>query len=158
MNKMTSKSIGKFAIVIVIIAFLAYIAAFGLQIGNTQIHKAFDKEHGIKRGIDLAGGSELVFEAADKNADVSEKHLDAAQEVLRTRLAAQGYTEAIVANHGDNRIKVEIPGEDISNAEELLGKTAKLSFTDYEGNVVLEGDDVKGAKAEYGPITAGPAA
>lgn len=152
---MTSKSIGKFAIVIIIIAFLAYIAAFGLQIGNTTIHKVLDEEHGIKRGIDLAGGSELVFEAADDKIDVSEKDLDAAQQVLQTRLSAQGYTEAIVAKHGDKRIKVEIPGEDIENAEELLGKTAKLSFTDHEGNVVLEGDDVKGAKAEYGPISDG---
>lgn len=152
---MTSKSIGKFAIVIVIIAFLAYIAAFGLQIGNTQIHKVFDEEHGIKRGIDLAGGSELVFEAADSDIEVTEKDLSAAQEVLRTRLSAQGYTEAIVAKHGENRIKVEIPGEDVENAEELLGKTAKLSFTDHEGAVVLEGEDVKAAKAEYGPISDG---
>ncbi len=155
MNTMTSKSIGKFAIVIIIIALLAYIAAFGLQIGNTQIHKVFDKENGIKRGIDLAGGSELVFEAADENVKVTDKDLDAAQEVLRTRLAAQGYTEAIVAKHGENRIKVEIPGEDVENAEELLGKTAKLSFTDHEGTVVLEGEDVKGAKAEYGPVSDG---
>ncbi len=152
---MTSKSIGKFAIVVLIIAFLAYIAAFGLQIGNTQIHKVFDKENGIKRGIDLAGGSALVFEAADKDIKVTEADIQAAQEVLRTRLAAQGYTEATVAKQGENRIKVEIPGEDIKNAEELLGKTAKLSFTDYEGNVVLEGDEVKGAKAEYGPISDG---
>lgn len=152
---MTSKSIGKFAIVVVIIAFLAYIAAFGLQIGNTQIHKVFDKENGIKRGIDLAGGSALVFEAADKDIKVTENDIQAAQEVLRTRLAAQGYTEATVAKQGENRIKVEIPGEDIKNAEELLGKTAKLAFTDYEGNVVLEGSEVKGAKAEYGPISDG---
>ncbi len=152
---MTSKSIGKFAIVVLIIAFLAYIAAFGLQIGNTQIHKVFDKENGIKRGIDLAGGSALVFEAADKDIKVTDADIQAAQEVLRTRLAAQGYTEATVAKQGENRIKVEIPGEDIKNAEELLGKTAKLAFTDYEGNVVLEGDEVKGAKAEYGPISDG---
>ncbi len=152
---MTSKSIGKFAIVIVIIAFLAYLAAFGLQIGNTQIYKVFDEEHGIKRGIDLAGGSSLVFEAADDKVNVTEKDLDAAQEVLRTRLAAQGYTEATVAKHGENRIKVEIPGEDVENAEELLGKTAKLTFTDYEGNVVLDGSEVKAAKAEYGPISDG---
>ena len=155
---MTSKSIGKFAIVVAIIAFLAYIAAFGLSIGKTQIHNVLDEEHGIRRGIDLAGGSALVFEAADADQKVTEKDIEAAKQVLQTRLSAQGYTEATVASHGENRIKVEIPGEDISNAEELLGKTAKLAFTDYEGNVVLEGDDVKGAKAEYGPISDGTSA
>lgn len=155
---MTSKSIGKFAIVVVIIAFLAYIAAFGLSVGKTQIHNVLDEEHGIRRGIDLAGGSSLVFEAADADQKVTEKDIEAAKQVLQTRLSAQGYTEATVASHGENRIKVEIPGEDISNAEELLGKTAKLAFTDYEGNVVLEGEDVKAAKAEYGPISDGTSA
>ena len=155
---MTSKSIGKFAIVVIIIAFLAYIAAFGLQIGDAQIHKVFDKENGIKRGIDLAGGSALLFEAADEDIKVTDADIQAAQEVLRTRLAAQGYTEATVAKQGDARIKVEIPGEDIKNAEELLGKTAKLVFADHEGNVVLEGSEVKGAKAEYGTISDGTSA
>jgi len=152
---MTSKSIGKFAIVIVIIALLAYIAAFGLQVGNFKIHNVLDEEHGIKRGIDLAGGSELVFEPGDDAKNVTEEDLEAAQEVLRTRLSAQGYTEAIVAKHGEGRIKVEIPGEDIKGAEELLGQTAKLTFVDYEGNVIVEGDDVVEAKAEYGPVADG---
>ncbi len=152
---MSSKSIGKFAIVIVIIALLAYIAAFGLQIGNFKIHNVLDEEHGIKRGIDLAGGSELVFEPGDDAKDVTEEDMEAAQEVLRTRLSAQGYTEAIVSKHGEGRIKVEIPGKDIKGAEELLGKTAKLSFVDYQGNVVLEGDDVKEAKAEWAPNGSG---
>lgn len=152
---MTSKSIGKFAIVIIIIALLAYVAAFGLQIGSTKISKAFDKENGIKRGIDLAGGSALLFEPAEGAKGVNDAAIDAAQEVLRTRLTAQGYPEATVAKQGDKRIKVEIPGEDIENAEELLGKTAKLTFTDADGNVVLEGADVKSAKAEYGAVASG---
>ncbi len=155
---MASKSIGKFAIVIIIIALLAYIAAFGLQVGNFKINNVLDKDHGIKRGIDLAGGSELVFEPGEDAKKVTDADLDAAQEVLRTRLSAQGYTEAIVAKHGEGRIKVEIPGEDIQGAEELLGQTAKLSFVDYEGKVILEGDDVKDAKAEYGPISDGTSA
>lgn len=152
---MTSKSIGKFAIVIIIIALLAYVAAFGLQVGNTKISKVFDKENGIKRGIDLAGGSALLFEPAEGAKGVNDAAIDAAQEVLRTRLTAQGYPEATVAKQGDKRIKVEIPGEDIENAEELLGKTAKLTFTDADGNVVLEGADVKSAKAEYGAVASG---
>ncbi len=150
MKMMTSKSIGKFAIVILIIALLAYIAAFGLQIGNTKIYRVLDKEHGIRRGIDLAGGSELVFEAAEDSKNVTEANIEEARQVLLTRLEAQGYTEATVIKHGEKRIKASIPGEDIKNAEELLGKTAKLTFTDYEGNVILEGKDVKGAKGEYG--------
>jgi len=152
---MTSKSIGKFAIVIVIIALLAYVAAFGLQIGGKQIHKVFDKEHGIKRGIDLAGGSEIVFEPAKGAKNVNNESLEAAQAVLRVRLDAQGYTEATVMKHGEKRIKVVIPGKETKDAEKLLGKTAKLTFKDPNGKVVIEGKDVKEAKAEYGPNGSG---
>lgn len=152
---MTSKSIGKFAIVIIIIALLAYVATCGLQIGNVKIHNVLDKEHGIKRGIDLAGGSELVFEPGDDAKKVTDADLDAASEVLRTRLSAQGYTEAIVAKHGEGRIKVEIPGEDIQNAEALLGQTAKLTFVDFENKVILDGENVKEAKAEFAPVSSG---
>lgn len=151
----TSKSIGKFAIVIVIIALLAYIAAFGLQLGGKKIYPVLDEDHGIKRGIDLAGGSELVFEPDEKASKVSNDDLDAAQEVLKNRLTAQGYTEAIVAKHGENRIKVEIPGADIQGAEQLLGQTAKLVFTDDSGKVVMEGANVKEAKAEMPQGTSG---
>lgn len=152
---MTSKSIGKFAIVIIIIALLAYVATCGLQIGNVKIHNVLDKEHGIKRGIDLAGGSELVFEPGEDAKKVTDADLDAASEVLRTRLSAQGYTEAIVAKHGEGRIKVEIPGEDIQNAEALLGQTAKLTFVDFENKVILDGENVKEAKAEFAPVSSG---
>ncbi len=189
---MTSKSIGKFAIVIIIIALLAYIAAFGLQIGGKQIHNVLDKEHGIKRGIDLAGGSELVFEPSADAKNVSDADLEAAEQVLKSRLDSLGYTEATVSRQGERRIRVEIPS--IANPEdavEVLGETAVLTFRDIStvvateenteaeetteeateekeeateepkkelteeetlGTVVLEGDDVKSAKAEYGPV------
>ncbi len=182
---MTSKSIGKFAIVIIIIALLAYIAAFGLQIGGKQIHNVLDKEHGIRRGIDLAGGSELVFEPSADAKNVSDADLAAAEQVLKARLDSLGYTEATVSRQGEGRIRVEIPS--IANPEdavEVLGETAVLTFRDVStivapeentateetkdeekeepkkelteeeimGTVVLEGDDVKSAKAEYGPV------
>ena len=149
---MTSKSIAKFLIVFIVIGLLAYVAAFGVQIGDKQIYKALDAEHGIKRGIDLAGGSEIVFEP-NTDEKVTEAQLDSAQEVLRTRLTGLGYTEAIVSKQGSNRIRVEIPSVDNpEEAVELLGATAKLSFVDYEGNEIITGDDVKTAKAAYDTV------
>ena len=64
---MTSKSIGKFAIVVVVIAFLAYIAAFGLQIGGKQIHNVLDEEH-IKKILDIFDSKEGI-EAIAKSID-----------------------------------------------------------------------------------------
>ncbi|MBQ6999014.1 MAG: protein translocase subunit SecD [Clostridia bacterium] len=150
---MKSKSIAKFTLAVLVIAILAYIAACGLTIGNYSIPKALDPENGIKRGLDLAGGSVIVFEA-DTAEDVSEDNMAAVKAVLRSRLDMQGYHEAVVSQQGDKRVRVEIPS--ITNPEEavaLLGATAKLTFRDYEGNVVLVGgDDVKSAKAVYEQI------
>lgn len=152
---MNSKSIAKFTIVVLIIAILAYIATCGITIGDFKISKALDPKNGIKRGIDIAGGSEIVFEpATDKS--VSDDQLNAAQEVLRTRLTANGYTEAIVSKQGSDRIRVEIPAVDNpEDAVEMLGATAKLSFVDYQGNEVLGGEDVKSAKAAYDTVSSG---
>ncbi len=147
---MKSKSIAKFTLAVLVIAILAYIAACGLTIGNYSIPKALDPENGIKRGLDLAGGSVIVFEA-DTDEDVSEDNMAAVKAVLRSRLDMQGYHEAVLSQQGDKRVRVEIPS--ITNPEEavaLLGATAKLTFRDYEGNVVLVGgEDVKNAKAVY---------
>lgn len=147
---MKSKSIAKFTLAVLVIAILAYIAACGLTIGNYSIPKALDPENGIKRGLDLAGGSVIVFEA-DTDEDVFEDNMAAVKAVLRSRLDMQGYHEAVLSQQGDKRVRVEIPS--ITNPEEavaLLGATAKLTFRDYEGNVVLVGgEDVKNAKAVY---------
>ena len=130
-KKMSSKSIAKFSIVVIIIALLAYIATCGISLGNYKIYKALDKDHGIKRGIDLAGGSVIVFEPDTKDK-IKEGELEAAQEVLRTRLTSLGYTEAIVSKQGSEKIRVEIPSvDDPEAAVEMLGATAKLSFTSF---------------------------
>lgn len=147
---MKSKSIAKFTLAVLVIAILAYVAACGLTIGNFQIPKALDPDNGIKRGLDLAGGSVIVFEA-DTEAAVSEDDMTAVKAVLRNRLDTQGYYEATVSQQGDKRVRVEIPS--ITNPEEavaLLGATAKLTFRDKDNNIVLEGGtDVKSAKAAY---------
>lgn len=152
---MKSKSIVKFTLAVLVIAILAYIAACGLTIGNFAIPSALDPENGIKRGLDLAGGSVIVFEADTEEA-VSEEDMSAVSAVLRNRLDTQGYYEATVSQQGDKRMRVEIPS--ITNPEEavaLLGATAKLTFRDYENNVVLTGgEDVKSAKAAYDAVDA----
>ena len=147
---MNSKCIAKFTIVLIIILALAYIAAFGVTVAGYSISPVLDKENGIKRGLDLAGGSIIVFEA-DTNDQVTEDDLNAVQAVLRNRLDSQGYYEATVSRQNNKRVRVEIPSVlDTEEAVSVLGATAKLTFTDKDGNVILEGgSDVKSATAAY---------
>ena len=69
---------------------------------------------------------------------------------LRTRLTNAGFTEANVAVQGTDRILVEIP--DVDDPEEvarIIGTPAHLEFRDPNGNVVVEGKDIKAAGVQY---------
>ena len=154
------KSIASFVVVVLIIGLFCYTAINGLNLGFTQIPSVLDEENGIRRGLDLVGGSSITFEAdleeGDIPADIDDQ-MDAAQAMLQSRLTTMGYTEAQVSRVGETRLLVEIPA--IDNPEEAvqqLGSTAQLQFLDADGNEVMNGSDVEKATAQYGdPMGAG---
>lgn len=121
---------------------------------RTLIPSVFDSENGIRRGLDLVGGSSITFEAQlpegyDTNRLADD--MNSAIAILRYRLTSEGYTEAQVSQQGEKRITVEIP--QIKNPEEavqLLGQTAQMSFMDMDGKVWLNGSDIKRAGSSYG--------
>lgn len=151
---MKAKSITKFAAVCVIIAILAYVAAFGVEIMGKYIPASFDEEFGIKKGFDLAGGSVIVFEPEVEDLGaVTEEQIDAAVAALRLRLDSNGLNEATVSeqvSEDQKRLRVEIPAvTDPNEAIEYLGAMASLSFRDPQGNEVINGTHVK----EAAPVT-----
>ncbi len=154
---MKAKSITKFAVVCVIIAILAYIAAFGLNLGfmGKYIPASFDEDFGIKKGFDLAGGSVIVFEPEVEDlGKVTEEDISAAVAALRLRLDANGLNEATVSeqvSENQKRLRVEIPAvTDPNEAIEYLGAMASLSFKDPEGKEVLNGTHIKEAVPSIG--------
>lgn len=108
----------------------------------------------IKKGIDLAGGSVISFEA-DTEETITEADMDAVEAIFNTRLQAAGYTEHRISRGELGQITVEIPAEfDTDKAANLLGSAAKLTFVDGQtGEVVLDGSDVKNASYRYGQIS-----
>lgn len=153
------KSITKLAIVLLIIALGTYTVLFGLNFtmfGYTvEYPSALDSDYGIRQGLDLVGGSAITYEAQTEGMEMTADELDTSMEavknVLRNRLDSLGYSEATVSRQGDNRVRVEIPSiQDPEEAVRTLGQTAKLSFMDSEGNVVLEASAVKSAAARFG--------
>lgn len=116
------------------------------------IPSILDTENGIRLGLDLVGGSRIVYEAQIPDGyDMSNlsDDMNSVQKVIRQRLTDKGFTEATVTLTGDNRVTVEIP--QITNPEEAvqtLGTTAQLVFMDADGKEWLTGEDV--AKASYG--------
>lgn len=142
-------------IVILLVIVLSTWTIFNrLNLGLAKIPNVKD---GVVLGLDLVGGAEITYEADLEGADVSAEELSegmkAAQTMLRERLTTFGYTEADVYLSGDDRVVVAIPNiDDPEEAVQMLGSTAKVTFVDADGNVILTGDDLTGASMAYGDV------
>ncbi len=154
---MKAKNVISFLLVVVLIVAFAYVAAFDVKIGNIEIPSTFDKEKGIKQGLDLVGGSIIVFEPDVKDlSKVTADEMGSAESIIRARLDAEGYSEATISRQGETGIRVEIPNiDDPQKAIEMIGATAKLEFLNADGNVIMDGSKnyVSGAVSKYGPIS-----
>ena len=105
----------------------------------------------IRLGLDLSGGSIITYSAdTEDTGETLQKGMNGILESMRTRLDAQGLTEANVYLVGDNMITLEIPSiPDPNEAVEQFGAAAVLTFRDADGNIFLEGKDVVQAEAGY---------
>lgn len=115
------------------------------------------EDDGVRKGLDLVGGSYIVYEAdvdESMSAEDIDKNMDVVVTMLTSRLDALGYTEGTVSKYGDKRVKVEIPQiTDPEEAVQKLGSTAELTFVDSNGDVVINGTDVADAYASLGDPT-----
>ena len=150
------KSILTFVCSLLVIALLGFTVWHGVDLGFTQIPSITDTENGVRLGLDLVGGSIITFEGTadeDMPAEELSRNMEIVVDMLRQRLDFQGLTEAQVYQAGDRRVTVEIPSiSDPEEAGQTLGSTAQLQFLDDDGNVILEGNQVADATAEYGAI------
>ena len=145
------KSIVKLTAVLVVIALLVLLALVGV---GDALPGVFS-EGAINKGLDLVGGSYIVYEAeVEGTPDDLAESMNAVKSMMRSRLDTLGYTEGSVTLSGDRRVIIEIPNiSDPEEAVQKLGSTAVLQFVDYEGTVILEGSDIESARAAYGDAT-----
>lgn len=95
---------------------------------------SWSKELKVHEGLDLQGGTHLVYELDTSGID--SKDVDAAAQsvtnVIDRRINSLGVSEPVIqtAKIGDKRsVIVELPGiTDVNQAVDLIGKTAQLSF------------------------------
>jgi len=142
------------AALVLVIAVLLFTAFFGLNLG---IFKIDEISQGITLGLDLVGGSEIVYEAeipaGTSDSQVSEG-METALTMMRQRLNKLGYTEANAYIASSTRLVIEIPNvDDPEEAVQMLGTTANIQFRDYQDNVILEGSDIASATAAFGQVS-----
>jgi len=87
---------------------------------------------GLTLGLDLKGGSQLLYEAnlSQKDPSVSNAEAMAAvTEKIQRRVNEFGVTEPTIQKLGTNQIVIQLPGvENITRAIELIGETGLLEF------------------------------
>jgi len=93
-----------------------------------------DRNFNTKLGLDLSGGSHLVFEADTrslKSQDVSDAVI-AARDIIERRVNLFGVSEPLVQtvrSGKSERITVDLPGvTEVDEAIKLIGRTAQLAF------------------------------
>ena len=150
MNKRINK--GTFWIVFVLIAVITYTAVFGVSIGSFNVPSASD----MRFGIDIRGGVEATYFPKDYDGVPSAAELDSAKQIMEERCDAQNILDReITVNRESGSILVRFPwksDEAEFNPEKAiaeLGETALLTFRDPQGNILLEGKNVKNAMAQY---------
>src|SRR3989338_3137862 len=105
---------------------------------NFETEKAFFKKFPFRLGLDLSGGSHLIYKA-DVSAVLSGEvgsSMDALRDVIERRVNLFGISEpAVQVQHGgfisggEERLIVDLPGvTDIKKAIDMIGQTPLLEF------------------------------
>ena len=127
---------------VVVIGLLAFTSLFGFT------KSKYGSAENIILGLDLSGGVSITYQTVEDNPSSE----DMKDTIYKLQKRVESYsTEATVYQEGNNRINIEIPG--VTDADKILGELGKpgsLQFKDENGTVVLEGSDVKAAKAVTG--------
>ncbi|WP_066502764.1 protein translocase subunit SecD [Abyssisolibacter fermentans] len=137
-----------FLLIIAVVGMLTYSSFYGLNLGKFELVPVKDD---IKLGLDLEGGVFVVLEAQTDltGEDLKEKMIEA-KSIISERVDGLGVTQPVIVIEGDKRIRIELPGiKNTQDALDMIGKTAKLEFTDPQGNVVLTGENVRKSKMGF---------
>ncbi len=153
----------KFFVVLALLLAFIYAAFFGISIDNyygdtNTFHFGIKSASDIRWGIDISGGVEAVFSPDIEDAKITDENMDAAKEIIETRLVNHNITDyEVYVDYDKHQVVVRFPqssGEEEFDAQEVvneLGETAQLKFckNDDTEDVILTGEDVANAQPGY---------
>ena len=105
---------------------------------NFEAEGSFFKNHPFRLGLDLSGGSHLIYKADISGVPGGEiaDSMDALRDVIERRVNLFGVSEPIVQvqgggfiSGGEHQLIVDLPGiTDVEKATEMIGQTPLLEF------------------------------
>ena len=126
------------------LALIIILALFALAVCVVlPIDQGILGKKGIHLGLDLVGGSHLVYQAQFPEGATGEekaRNMDRALMTIQSRIDKYGVTEPIIQKQEGERILVQLPGfTDIEEAKKLVEQTGFLEFREVE---LSEGEPV----------------
>ena len=147
---------------LILIAVLVILAALILGIQRIRIgdfERGGDTMLGLSLGLDLQGGSHLVYRAVDTETGEpivpAKDEMEALRRSIERRVNASGLGEPIIQLLGDDRLLIQLPGvRDPGRAKKLIGETAQLVFKHRRLNVPRQIEEI--TSADIIGLTAAP--
>ncbi|MBM3940195.1 MAG: protein translocase subunit SecD [SAR202 cluster bacterium] len=116
-------------IVVVVGLSVAALAVQRIHIGSFD--RGSDRILGLQLGLDLAGGSHLVYQAGSEEVAPTEDNMDGLVQTISRRINSLGVSEPTIQRLGNDRLIIQLPGvTDIERAKRVIGETASLEIVE----------------------------
>ena len=104
----------RFLFISIIVALAGASLAFqeiNISLGGIKLERGGDTILGLQLGLDLEGGSHLVYEAQPtEGEEVTEEQMEGVVKTIERRVNSFGVAEPIIQTMGGDRILVQLPG------------------------------------------------
>lgn len=141
-----------------------------LRAGGATFQRGSDNVLGLSLGLDLAGGTLLIYQAGSETEPTTEEQMEGLIKIISRRIDSLGVSEPSIQLLGDDRLLIQLPGiEDPERAKSLIGQTARLDIVqrdcltpqcsivgEFEDYPFLTGDDIAMASAGQDSVTGEP--
>ena len=130
-------------LVLVVLILLALGGVALLAVPGSPAHR------GVKKGLDLQGGLEVVLRAQPpKGHKLTADDLDRSVSIMRSRVDKLGVAEPEIRKQGGNEIVIQLAGiHDVNQAANIIGSTAQLALYDLEPALVAPSTSTSGPVA-----------
>ena len=142
-------NVARTILVLLCVTLLVFTALFGLNmkigwLGIDIDQKGFAEDGAVSLGLDLAGGTSVVFEVVPKDGqEVTEEGLEDTRSILEKRVENP---EASVYIISDTEIQLDLPGTDDPEwVVENYGKSGALNFRNSDDEILMDYTAVKEA-------------
>ncbi len=103
-----------------------------------------------RQGLDLQGGTELVYQArpTPANPTIEADDMERAIDIIRERVDTLGVAEPEISRIGTDQLSIGLPNvQNAQDAIDQVGETSQLAFYDFEPNVISSNPELGGGEA-----------